>query len=127
MNVARTYKTLSLSLPPVVVQELTVMGERMKCTGARVAAEIVLREVEARARPQEGSGGNRRCLTALVSAGAKLDIAARLVREAIVDVAGSGLLPLEEAQKIPLDIAMYLRRVTYAIELIPRDEGDRAP
>lgn len=127
MNVARTYKTLSLSLPPVVVQELAVLGGRMKCTGARVAVEIVLREVEARARPQEWSGGNRRCLTALVSAGTKLDIAARLVREAIVDVAGSRLLPLEEAQKIPLDIAMYLRRVTSAIEMIPRDEGDRNP
>lgn len=128
MNVARTYKTLSLSLPPGVVQELTVIGQRVKCTGARVAAEIVLREVEARSRPhEEGLGGNRRCLTALVAAGAKLDIAASLVREAIVDVAGSGLLPLEEAQKIPLDIATYLQRVTSAIELIPCDEGDHGP
>jgi hypothetical protein len=35
--------------------------------------------------------------------------------------------PQPARQKIPLDIAMYLRRVTYAIELIPRDEGDREP
>jgi hypothetical protein len=128
VNVARTYKTLSLSLPPDAVQELAMRGRRMKCTGARAAALIVLREIEDRSRPQEeGSGRNRHCLTTLVAAGAKLDIAARLVREAIAAVAGSGLLPLEEAKKIPLDIDAYLRRVSSAIELIPCDEGDRDP
>ena len=47
---ARTYKTLSLSLPPRVVDELTAMGQSSGRTGARVAAEIVLRAVAEQAR-----------------------------------------------------------------------------
>ena len=42
---ARTYKTLSLSLPPGVVEELDAIGKTTDRTGARVAAEIVLREI----------------------------------------------------------------------------------
>lgn len=42
---ARTYKTLSLSLPPGVFEELAAIGKTTGRTGARVAAEIVLREI----------------------------------------------------------------------------------
>lgn len=63
--------------------------------------------------------GNRQRLTVLVAAGTKLDIAARLVKEAIDDVAGSGLLPLEEAQKIVVDLDAYLQRVISALDIIP--------
>lgn len=42
---ARTYKTLSLSLPPGIVEELTKIGRRAGRTGARVAAEIVLHQL----------------------------------------------------------------------------------
>lgn len=42
---ARTYKTLSLSLPPEVVVELEAIGKSTARTAARVAAEIVLRKV----------------------------------------------------------------------------------
>lgn len=42
---ARTYKTLSLSLPPGVFKELAAIGKKTDRTGARVAAEIVLREI----------------------------------------------------------------------------------
>jgi len=42
---ARTYKTLSLSLPPGVFEQLTRLGRSTNKTGARVAAEIVLREL----------------------------------------------------------------------------------
>jgi predicted DNA-binding protein len=40
---ARTYKTVSLSLPPGVAKALTKIGRHTGRTGARVAAEIVLR------------------------------------------------------------------------------------
>ena len=42
---ARTYKTLSLSMPPGVVKKLDAIGKRTGCVAARVAADIVLREV----------------------------------------------------------------------------------
>jgi len=42
---ARTFRTLSLSLPPAVVEELVAIGKPSGRTGARVAAEIVLRAV----------------------------------------------------------------------------------
>lgn len=42
---ARTYKTLSLSLPPDIVGQLSALGKPTGRTGARVAAEIVLREI----------------------------------------------------------------------------------
>ncbi len=42
---ARTYQTLSLSLPPEIVTQLEKRGKKGKKTAARVAAEIVIREV----------------------------------------------------------------------------------
>ena len=124
MNVARTYKTLSLSLPPGVVHELTKLGQSSKRTGARVAAEIVLRAVGAQAK---GLLEDRSRLVGLIAAGTKLDIAARLVKEALGDVTDSGLLPLEEIQKISLALDMCLRRVTSVVEALPHDEGALAP
>jgi len=50
--VARTYKTLSLSLPPGVVAELAARGKPTGRVAARVAAEIVLKDV-AQAAPRE--------------------------------------------------------------------------
>lgn len=128
MTVARTYKTLSLSLPPGVVHELTVMGQTSKCTGARVAAKIVQWEIEKRSSQHGEQGNNRRRLTALITAGTKLSMAARLVNEAVEEIEGSGLLPLESVKKIALDVVAYVRRITFAIELIPLtkevDESD---
>ena len=65
---------------------------------------------------------DRRRLTALVAAGTKLDAASRLVKEATVDIASAGLLPVEvreEAQKIAADLDYILRRITSTIEHIP--------
>jgi hypothetical protein len=62
---------------------------------------------------------NRHRLIALVAAAAKIDAAARLVKEATVDVARSGLLPREDIQKIAAKIDAYLCRVTSVIEHIP--------
>lgn len=71
----------------------------------------------------KASPANRRRLTALITAGTKLDAASRLVKEATIDVATSGLLPVEvreEARKIATDIDEYVqRRITTTIELIP--------
>jgi hypothetical protein len=41
----RTYRTLSLSLPPEAVVRLEGLGRAVGKTGARVAAEIVLRDL----------------------------------------------------------------------------------
>ena len=95
------------------------MGQSSNRTGARVAAEIVRREIEMRSKRQDKQRGNRRRLTVLVTAGTKLSMAARLVNEAINDIEGSGLLPLESVKKIALDVAVYVRRITSAVELIP--------
>jgi hypothetical protein len=62
---------------------------------------------------------NRRRLTTLVAAGTKLDAAARLVKEATLDVAHSGLLPREDIQDITAAIAAYLQRVNSAIKQVP--------
>jgi hypothetical protein len=43
--VARTYKTLSLSLPPEAVRQLEERARDVGKTAARVAAEVVLREL----------------------------------------------------------------------------------
>jgi hypothetical protein len=61
---ARTYKTLSLSMPPGVVEELAMLGKPTNRVAARVAADIVLREVATSAmKPKEalrgGMGGTR--------------------------------------------------------------------
>jgi hypothetical protein len=66
---------------------------------------------------------NRRRLTALVAAGTKLDAASRLAKEATVDIAITGLFPVEvreELQQIAAKIDAYIQRcLTTAIELIP--------
>lgn len=49
----RTFKTISLSLPPGVVEELSAVGKPTGRTGARVAAEIVLREIAKTPAPKE--------------------------------------------------------------------------
>ena len=54
---ARTYKTLALSLPPGVIEELTMVGKSTCRTGARVAAgvaaEIVLRAIARIPEPKD--------------------------------------------------------------------------
>lgn len=59
---ARTYRTLSLSLPPEAVARLDVRGKAEGKTAARVAAEVVLRDVsmfdEAINLPLDGQGDN---------------------------------------------------------------------
>jgi hypothetical protein len=62
---------------------------------------------------------NRRRLTALVAARAKLEAAASLVKEATVNIARSGLLPRDRAQEIAAEIDAYVQRVAAAIEHIP--------
>ena len=42
---ARTFRTLSLSLPPAAVDKLATIGARSSRTGARVAVDIVLNEL----------------------------------------------------------------------------------
>ena len=54
---ARTYRTLSLSLPPDVVATLTTLGAPTGRVAARVAAEIVLREVLRPPVPVNASAG----------------------------------------------------------------------
>jgi hypothetical protein len=44
-EVPRTFKTLSLSLPPGIVEELAALGRSTNRVAARVAAEIVMREI----------------------------------------------------------------------------------
>ncbi len=63
---ARTYKTLSLSLPPGVVEELRVIGKPTGRTGARVATEIVLREVAKIPAPEEETRRKSWCCQASV-------------------------------------------------------------
>ncbi len=65
---------------------------------------------------------NRHRLTALVTAGTKLDIASRLIREATTSIASSGLRPAvcEEAQQIATIIDEYIqRRILSTIDHIP--------
>ena len=62
---------------------------------------------------------NRRRLTALVAAGTKLDAAARLVKEATIDIASSGLLPDEYVENIATDIDACIRRINTALDEIP--------
>lgn len=50
---ARTFKTLSLSLPPGVVEELAAIGKTTGRVAARVAAEIVLHEIAKAPAPEE--------------------------------------------------------------------------
>ena len=63
---ARTYKTISLSLPPGVVEELTMLGKPTGKTGARVAAEIVLREIARTPQPKDVTRRKSWCCQARV-------------------------------------------------------------
>jgi len=60
--VARTYRTLSLSLPPEVADRLAQAGEADGKTAARVAAEIVIR-----AMGREAEEGQPLVLRAILS------------------------------------------------------------
>jgi len=63
---ARTFKTLSLSLPLGVVEELAAIGKPTARTGARVAAEIVLREIAKIPDPREETRRKSWCCAARV-------------------------------------------------------------
>lgn len=64
---ARTYKTLSLSLPPGVVEELTTIGKPTGRGAARVATEIVLREISKQPAPKEETRRRSWCCQAIVT------------------------------------------------------------
>ena len=64
---ARTFKTLSLSLPPGVVETLGTRGEATGRTAARVAAEIVLREIAKPSKAKEESRRPSWCCAARVT------------------------------------------------------------
>lgn len=57
-NVPRTYKTLSLSLPPEAVEKLSAIGAPTRRTAARVAAELVLADLS-RVKPSKDHLINR--------------------------------------------------------------------
>lgn len=63
---ARTYKTISLSLPPGIVEELCMIGKPTGRTGARVAAEIVLREIASTPKAKEETRHKSWCCSARV-------------------------------------------------------------
>lgn len=63
---ARTYKTLSLSLPPGVVEELAAIGKSTGRVAARVATEIVLREIARLPAPKEETRRKSWCCAARV-------------------------------------------------------------
>jgi hypothetical protein len=63
---ARTYKTLSLSLPPGVVEELAAIGKPAGRVAARVATQIVLREIAKVPPPREQSRNLSWCCMARV-------------------------------------------------------------
>jgi hypothetical protein len=65
--VARTYKTLSLSLPPGVVEELGMIGKPTGRVAARVATEIVLREIAKKPEPKEVTRRRSWCCQAAVT------------------------------------------------------------
>lgn len=64
---ARTYKTLSLSLPPAAVKKLAARGKSTGRVAARVAAEIVLREIARASMPKEVTRDRSWCCTADVT------------------------------------------------------------
>jgi hypothetical protein len=63
---ARTYKTLSLSLPPAAVKALAARGKDRGMVAARVAAEIVLRDVAAERQPRDETRRSSWCCAARV-------------------------------------------------------------
>jgi hypothetical protein len=64
--VARSYKTLSLSLPPGIVEELAMIGKPTGRVAARVAADIVLREIASTPKPKEETRQRSWCCMAKV-------------------------------------------------------------
>lgn len=64
---ARTYKTLALSLPPGVVEELSAIGKHTGRVAARVAAEIVLRDIAKLHDPREETRRKSWCCQAIVT------------------------------------------------------------
>lgn len=65
---ARTYKTLSLSLPPGTVEELAAIGKTTGRVAARVAVEIVRRELSRLSVPRSETRRPSWCCAAAVSA-----------------------------------------------------------
>lgn len=63
---ARTYKTLSLSLPPGAFTQLAATGKSTGRTGARVAAEIVLRAIARIPEPKDETRRASWCCQATV-------------------------------------------------------------
>jgi hypothetical protein len=64
------------------------------------------------------TGPNRRKLTALVVAATKLDAAAGLVKEAVVDVAGTDF-ERWELQEVAKDLDKLIAKISIAIEETP--------
>lgn len=64
------------------------------------------------------TAANRRRLSALMSAGTKLDAASRLAKEATVDLASAGL-PREHVRQIADEIDAYILRISSALDEIP--------
>lgn len=62
---------------------------------------------------------NRKRLTALIAASTKLDAAARLAKEATIDLARAGLIPRDPVQKIAAEIDAVIERIALVIERIP--------
>ncbi len=70
---ARTYRTLSLSLPPGVFEELAAIGRATARTSARVAAEIVLRAIAKIPEPEDKTRcASWCCQAAVISARGQL-------------------------------------------------------
>ena len=67
MIVARTYRTLLLSLPPGVVEELAMLGKPTGRVAARVATEMVLREIAQMPAPKEETRRRSWCCQAIVT------------------------------------------------------------
>lgn len=63
---ARTYRTLSLSLPPDVFKKLAAIGKATGRTGARVATEMVLREIATTTKIKEKTRRKSWCCGARV-------------------------------------------------------------
>lgn len=83
---ARTYKTLSLSLPPGVVEELAMLGKPTGRVAARVATEIVLREIAKQPASEGGDASEVVVLPRTRDSGARTTRRARdLRRQASVD------------------------------------------
>ena len=90
-------------------------------TRKEIALERLARKAEEDA--SACANHNRKKLTTLVAAGTKLRAASSLAKKATVEIAVTGLLPVEvreELQKIAADIDTYIqRRINSTIEHIP--------